>query len=72
MMRGWKLIPNRAGYAEVALTQLGQQVKIGTQECAIPNEHIRGSRTQAIVQACVLFHEERHTRYVRTARIGCI
>ena len=60
--RGWKLAPDCAGYSEAALTAGKQKVNICTQECAIPNEHIRASRTKVIVQAFVLFHEERYTR----------
>ena len=31
----WKLIPDRAGYAEVVLAQLGQEVTIGRKDCDI-------------------------------------
>ena len=57
----WKLIPDRAGYAEVALTWLGQKVIIGTLDCAMPNEHTCVSRTQALVQVIGRAHEDRNT-----------
>ena len=49
-MRGWALIPDRAGYAEVALTQLGQEVDIGTPDCAISNERLRARMTHVVVK----------------------
>ena len=53
-MRGWKLIPDHTGYAEVALTQLGQEVTIGREDCDIttPPEHARVSRTHAVIKVC--------------------
>ena len=73
-MRGGKLIPDRAGCAEVALTQLGQEVTISTQDCdtAIPNEHTRVSRTHAVVKVVCRAHVDCNTRHVRNAREGCI
>ena len=73
-MRGWRIIPDRAGYDEVTLTKLGQAVTIGRHYCdiAIPNEHTHVSRTHAVVLALGRAHEERHTCHVRTARAGCI
>ena len=51
-MRGWRIIPDRAGYDEVTLTKLGQAVTIGRHYCdiAIPNEHTSVSRTHAVVK----------------------
>lgn len=68
-MRGWKLIPDRAGYAEVSLTQLGQEVTIGRVDTATPNEHTRVSSTHAVVKVVGRVHEERHARHVRIGYI---
>ena len=53
-MLGWKLIPDRAGFEEVPLTQCGQRVTIGRLDCdiTIPNERKRVSRTHAVVKVC--------------------
>ena len=69
-MRGWKLISDRVVYAEVALTQLGQEISIGRGDCgiAIPKEHTCVSRTHAVIKVVGRAHEQRHARHVRTAR----
>ena len=69
-MQGRKRIPDRAGYTEVTLSQLGQEITIGREECGIgvPSEHRRVSETHAVVKVVGRAHELRHTRHVRTAQ----
>ena len=64
-MLGWKLIPDRAGHAEVCLTQLGQEVTIGSHDCDSAIEHTRVSSTHTVANAVGRAHEERHIRHVR-------
>lgn len=64
-MLGWKLIPDRAGHAEVCLTQLGQEVTISSHACNSAIEHTRVSMTHAVVKVISRAHEERHIRHVR-------